>query len=56
MGGIVAFVFGGLLLMDTEVPDLGIPLALIIGLALVSGALLRLATGTLLPAPSAGWW
>ena len=45
VGGIVAFVFGGLLLMDTEVPGFGIPLALIIGLALVSGALL-LATGT----------
>ena len=45
VGGIVAFVFGGLLLMDTEVPGFGIPLALIIGLALASGALL-LATGT----------
>ena len=45
MGGIVAFVFGGLLLMDTEVPGFGIPLPLIIGLALASGALL-LATGT----------
>ena len=38
VGGIVAFVVGGLFLIDTEVPGFGVPLALIIGLALASAA------------------
>ncbi|MCK0507288.1 NfeD family protein [Aromatoleum anaerobium] len=40
VGGIVAFVVGGLFLMDTEAPGFGIPLPFIIGLALVSAALI----------------
>uniref|UniRef100_A0ABX1N6D7 Nodulation protein NfeD n=1 Tax=Aromatoleum buckelii TaxID=200254 RepID=A0ABX1N6D7_9RHOO len=46
VGGIVAFVVGGLFLMDTEAPGFGIPLPFIIGLALVSAALI-LAVGSL---------
>mgnify|MGYP001217456454 CR=1 FL=1 len=40
VGGIIAFVAGGLFLMDAEAPGFGIPLALIIGLALASAAIL----------------
>jgi membrane-bound serine protease (ClpP class) len=36
LGGVVAFVVGAVILIDTEVPGFGIPLALIVGLALVS--------------------
>lgn len=39
-GGIVAFVVGALILMDTDAPGFGIPLALIISLAVVSALLL----------------
>ncbi|OLF56374.1 NfeD family protein [Pseudomonas chlororaphis] len=39
-GGIVAFVVGAVILMDTDVPGYGIPLPLIIGLALISALLL----------------
>ena len=38
IGGVVAFVFGGLILIDTDVPGFGIPLALIVTLALISAA------------------
>ena len=37
-GGIAAFIIGGLLLMRTDVPGFGIPLSLILGLALSSAA------------------
>ena len=40
LGGVVAFVTGALILIDTEVPGYGIPLALIVTLALVSALLL----------------
>jgi membrane-bound serine protease (ClpP class) len=40
VGGIVAFIFGGIFLIDTEIPGFGVPLALIVGLAFVSAALL----------------
>lgn len=40
VGGIVAFIVGGLFLMDTQAPGFGIPLALVIGLALASAAIL----------------
>ena len=40
VGGIIAFVVGGLFLMDADVPGFGIPLALIVGLALASTAIL----------------
>ncbi|UVL61827.1 nodulation protein NfeD [Pseudomonas sp. B21-032] len=39
-GGIVAFVVGAVILMDTDVPGFGIPLALILTLALLSALLL----------------
>ncbi|TAK83725.1 MAG: nodulation protein NfeD [Betaproteobacteria bacterium] len=37
-GGIAAFIIGGLLLMRTDVPGFGLPLSLILGLALSSAA------------------
>jgi len=40
LGGVVAFVAGAVILFDTEVPGYGIPLALIVTLALVSALLL----------------
>lgn len=42
IGGLIAFIVGGLFLMDTEAPGFGIPPALIFGLALVSGAVILL--------------
>jgi len=39
IGGVAAFVFGALLLIDGEVPGFGIPLPLIAAVALVSGAI-----------------
>ncbi|MED5608686.1 MULTISPECIES: NfeD family protein [Pseudomonas] len=36
IGGIAAFVIGGLILLDTEAPGFGIPLGLILGVATVS--------------------
>ena len=38
IGGVAAFAFGALLLVDSEVPGLRVPLALVIGLALTSAA------------------
>jgi membrane-bound serine protease (ClpP class) len=40
IGGLVAFVFGALILIDPDVPGFGIPLALIVTLALTSGAVI----------------
>jgi membrane-bound serine protease (ClpP class) len=40
IGGIIAFIVGGVFLMDTEAPGFGVPLALIVGLAFASAALL----------------
>lgn len=40
VGGIIAFIVGGLFLIDTETPGFGIPLGLIVGLALASAAIL----------------
>jgi len=50
IGGIVAFVLGATLLIDTEVPGFGIPLPVIATTALASGALLVLAGGMALRA------
>jgi membrane-bound serine protease (ClpP class) len=36
IGGVIAFAFGAVMLMDTELPGFGIPLSLIAGLAAVS--------------------
>jgi len=40
IGGIVAFIVGGVFLMDTDAPGFGIPLTLIVGLAFASAAFL----------------
>ncbi|MBA4742941.1 MAG: nodulation protein NfeD [Azoarcus sp.] len=40
VGGVIAFVVGGLFLVDTEAPGFGIPLSFIVGMALLSAALL----------------
>lgn len=40
IGGLVAFVFGALILIDTDVPGFGIPLGLIVTLALTSGGVI----------------
>ncbi|WP_460417517.1 NfeD family protein [Pseudomonas sp. microsymbiont 2] len=40
LGGVVAFVVGAVILMDTDAPGFGIPLALIVSLAMVSALLL----------------
>ncbi|WEN43515.1 hypothetical protein CKCBHOJB_03138 [Thauera sp. GDN1] len=45
VGGIIAFVVGGLFLMDADVPGFGVPLALIVGMALASAAII-IAIGT----------
>lgn len=45
LGGIVAFVFGAVILMDTDVPGFGIPLALILVLGVVSAVALALMAG-----------
>ncbi|MNZ98454.1 hypothetical protein D3C78_1177370 [compost metagenome] len=36
IGGVVSFVIGALILIDTDVPGFGIPLALVVGVATVS--------------------
>ena len=44
LGGVVAFVLGAVILMDTEVPGFGIPIALTISLGVISaGAIAALA-------------
>src|SRR5699024_2997916 len=42
LGGIAAFAFGSVMLMDTDVPGFRIPLGLIIGLSIVGGLLILL--------------
>ena len=50
IGGVVAFVFGALILIDTDVPGFGIPLALIVTLALTSAGLILAILGMALKA------
>lgn len=50
VGGVVAFIAGGLLLFDTELPGFGVPLPLIVGLALLSAAVVLLGGGLALKA------
>ncbi len=50
VGGVVAFIAGGLLLFDRDVPGLGVPLALILGLAASSAAVVLLGGGMALRA------
>lgn len=45
MGGVIAFVIGGIILMDTELPGFGIPLSLIASIAVVSAVLFGLLGG-----------
>ena len=49
-GGIVAFAVGAVILMDTQVPGFGVPLPLIIALAVVSALLLATLVGMTLKA------
>jgi membrane-bound serine protease (ClpP class) len=44
-GGVIAFIAGGILLFDEEVPGFGVPLPLILGLALASAAIVMLGGG-----------
>jgi membrane-bound serine protease (ClpP class) len=44
-GGIIAFIAGGILLFDEEVPGFGVPLPLILGLAVASAAIVMLGGG-----------
>lgn len=44
-GGVIAFVAGGILLFDEDVPGFGVPVPLLIGLAIVSAAVVLLAGG-----------
>jgi membrane-bound serine protease (ClpP class) len=44
-GGLIAFVAGGILLFDEEVPGFGVPLPLILGLAAASAAIILLGGG-----------
>lgn len=45
IGGVVAFVIGAVIMIDTEVPGYGIPLALIVTLAVVSAGLIAFIVG-----------
>ncbi len=50
IGGVIAFVVGGIILIDTELPGFGIPLGLIVGIAVSSALLLGLVGGMALKA------
>lgn len=50
VGGIVAFIAGGLLLFDRDVPGLGVPLPLIFGIAITAAAAVLLGGGMALRA------
>ena len=50
IGGVIAFVIGSVILIDTDLPDYGIPLALIGGFAAASLAFLLLVVGVALKA------
>ena len=50
IGGAIAFVIGSVILIDTDVPGLGVPLSLVLGLAAGSAAFLFLVVGMALKA------
>jgi membrane-bound serine protease (ClpP class) len=50
VGGIVAFIAGGLLLFDRDIPGFGVPLALLLGLAASSALVVLLGGGMALKA------
>ncbi len=54
IGGIVSFVVGALILIDTEVPGYGIPPGLVVALALLSAALIVGLLGMALRPPASG--
>lgn len=50
VGGVASFIFGALILIDTDVPGFGIPLALIVTLALASAGMILAILGMALKA------
>ena len=50
IGGAIAFVFGSVILIDTDVPGFGVPFSLVLGLAAGSAAFLFLVVGMALKA------
>ncbi len=56
IGGLIAFVIGSIILIDTDVPGFEIPYALIGGIAAASAAFLILVIGMLVRAPQAARW
>ncbi|MBI3144614.1 MAG: nodulation protein NfeD, partial [Pseudogulbenkiania sp.] len=50
IGGIVAFVIGGVMLIDTDLPGFGVPLSLIVTLAAASGLFIFFVSGMALKA------
>jgi membrane-bound serine protease (ClpP class) len=48
LGGVAAFIIGAVILIDTELPGFGIPTALIVGVAVVSGLLIATITSVAL--------
>jgi membrane-bound serine protease (ClpP class) len=52
IGGIVAFVIGGLILIDTDVPGFGIPIALLLTIAILSAVAIFLVGALALKARS----
>ncbi|MCL4800493.1 MAG: nodulation protein NfeD [Burkholderiales bacterium] len=52
IGGVVAFVFGGLMLIDTDMPGFGVPVAFIVTLGVVSALLMFAIVGLAIRARS----
>jgi membrane-bound serine protease (ClpP class) len=50
IGGVIAFVIGSVILIDTDVPGFGVPFSLVLGLAAGSAAFLFLVVGMMLKA------
>lgn len=50
IGGVIAFAFGAVMLIDTDIPGFGIPLSLIVGLALTSALFMFFIVGMALKA------
>ncbi|TNF60146.1 MAG: nodulation protein NfeD [Burkholderiales bacterium] len=50
VGGVIAFMAGGLLLFDSDVPGMGVPLPLLFGISLTAGAAVLLGGGMALRA------
>ena len=50
VGGLIAFVIGSVILIDTDVPGFGVPFALVLGVAAASAAFVLFAIGMMLKA------